>query len=140
MIRAALGAALTAGLLAGCNALASQDEQIAASVKQSTAPVQTIDAAALAQRIAAGDVRLVDVRTPEEFAQGHLSGAVNMPIEGFDPAVLADADPARVVLYCRSDRRSGIAAEKLAAATGKPAVHLEGGILAWEAADQPVVR
>ena len=140
MIRAGIGLAITAGMLGGCNALASQDEQIATSVQKSGAHVATINAPALARRIARDEIRLVDVRTPEEFATGRIAGAVNMPVDGFDPAQLADADPAKVVLYCRSGRRSQIAAEKLAAATGTPAVHLEGGILAWESADQPVVR
>lgn len=140
MIRAGLGLAMTAGLLGGCNAFAPQDEQIAASVQRSGAQVATIDAPALARRIAGEEITLVDVRTREEFASGHIAGAVNIPVDSFDPAQLADADPAKVVLYCRSGRRSQIAAEKLAAATGKPSVHLEGGILAWEWADQPVVR
>lgn len=139
MMRGLLGCAMTAALLAACNA-AGQDEQIAASVQRAAAPVEMIAVSELAHRMAAGNVRLVDVRTPEEFAAGHLAGAVNMPVDSFDPATLADADPADLVLYCRSDRRSRIAAEKLAAATGRTAVHLEGGILAWEAADQPVVR
>lgn len=139
MIRGVIGCALTAGLLAACNA-AAQDEQIAADVSRAGAQVDTIDASSLAERVAAGDARLVDVRTPEEFAEGHIAGAVNMPVESFDPAQLADADPAKVVLYCRSGRRSQAAAKKLAAATGKPAVHLDGGILAWEAADLKVVR
>jgi rhodanese-related sulfurtransferase len=140
VIRAALGCALFAGLFAGCNAVASQDEQIAADVSRAATQVDTIDADTLATRIAAGGVKLIDVRTPEEFADGHIAGAVNMPVETFDPARLADADPTKTVLYCRSGRRSQVAAGKLAAATDKTAVHLDGGILAWEAAGQPVVR
>lgn len=102
--------------------------------------VETIDAAALARLMAAEDIRLVDVRTPEEFASGHIAGAVNMPVESFDPAKLADGDARKTVLYCRSGRRSQVAAEKLAASGARPAPHLEGGILAWEAAGQPVAR
>jgi len=80
------------------------------------------------------------VRTPEEFAEGHLEGAVNIPLDTFDSAALPDPEGAQRVLYCRSDRRSGIAADRLAEATGRDAVHLEGGILAWEDAGLPVQR
>lgn len=139
MIRGLLGCALTAGLLVACNA-AAKDEPVAESVQQAAVQVRTISVPDLARRISASDVTLIDVRTPEEFAEGHLAGAINMPVESFDPVRLAGTDPAKLVLYCRSDRRSGVAAEKLAVATGKPAVHLKGGILAWEYANRPIVR
>lgn len=83
---------------------------------------------------------MIDVRTPEEFAEGHLTGAINIPLDQFDPASLPDADGAERVLYCRSGRRSGIAAEKLAKATSSTALHLDGGILAWEADGLPLAR
>ena len=50
------------------------------------------------------------------------------------------SDGREVVLYCRSGRRSAMAGEKLAAVTGEPVEHLEGGMLAWEAAGQPVEK
>lgn len=94
----------------------------------------------LAQRIKAGDVRLIDVRTDEEVAEGTIPGAEHIALDRFDPATIATDDGREVVFYCRSGRRSAIAAEKLAEATGAPATHLEGGILAWEAAGQPVAK
>ncbi len=109
------------------------------SASPAAAAVETIDASALAKLMADQDIRLVDVRTPEEFAAGHIKGAVNMPVESFDPAQLASGDGRKTVLYCRSGRRSQVAADKLAA-TGKPATLLAGGILAWEAAGEPVER
>nr|WP_244952154.1 rhodanese-like domain-containing protein [Shewanella insulae] len=58
---------------------------------------------------------VVDVRTPEEFAEGHLENAINIPFE-----IIAEeftkqgiAKDQSVVLYCRSGRRSGIAQESL---------------------------
>ncbi len=94
----------------------------------------------LAARIKAGKVRLIDVRTDEEVAEGVIPGAEHIALDTFDPATLGLSDGREVVLYCRSGRRSGIAAERLSAATGKPAEHLEGGILAWEAAGLPVTK
>lgn len=92
----------------------------------------------LAARLKAGNVRLIDVRTAEEVAEGIIPGAEHIPLDQFDPDSLDFSDGRDVVLYCRSGRRSALAAEKLAEATGKPAEHLAGGILAWEAAAQPV--
>ena len=94
----------------------------------------------LAEQIKAGNVRLIDVRTAEEVAQGAIAGAENIPLDQFDPAKLGPSDGRKVVLYCRSGKRSAIAGEKLAAATGEPVDVLAGGILAWEAAGQPVEK
>ncbi|MFN4239412.1 MAG: rhodanese-like domain-containing protein [Erythrobacter cryptus] len=95
---------------------------------------------ALAARLAAGAVRLIDVRTEEEVAEGLIPGAEHIPLERFDPGALDLSDGRAVVLYCRSGRRSQIAGEKLAAALGQSVEHLEGGILAWEAAGQPITK
>ncbi|WP_086608553.1 rhodanese-like domain-containing protein [Erythrobacter donghaensis] len=100
----------------------------------------TLSPEELAAKLAEGNVRLIDVRTDEEVAEGIIPGAEHIPLDRFDPAALGPADGREVVLYCRSDRRSGIAAEKLAEAAGAPATHLKGGILAWEAAGQPVEK
>ncbi|WP_397546420.1 rhodanese-like domain-containing protein [Rhodothermus marinus] len=60
---------------------------------------------------------VIDVRTPEEFAQGHLKGALNINVQApdFRAQIQAlDLDPDRpVYLYCRSGRRSQLAAEIL---------------------------
>jgi rhodanese-related sulfurtransferase len=92
----------------------------------------------LAARLAAGNVRLIDVRTDEEVAEGMIPGAEHFPLDQFDPAKLRPSDGRAVVLYCRSGKRSTMAGEKLAAATGQPVEHLAGGILAWEEAGQPI--
>jgi rhodanese-related sulfurtransferase len=94
----------------------------------------------LAAKIAAGNVRLIDVRTDEEVAEGVIPGAEHIALDRFDPATLDLSDGREVVLYCRSGRRSAIAGEKLAGVTGAPVEHLEGGMLAWEAAGQPTQK
>ncbi|WP_298469575.1 rhodanese-like domain-containing protein [uncultured Erythrobacter sp.] len=97
-----------------------------------------IDLAAeeLAAMQANGTVRLIDIRTAEEVAEGSIAGAEHIAMDEFDPAVLDQADDREVVLYCRSGRRSRLLGEKLAAQTGKPIKHLSGGIVAWRAADR----
>lgn len=92
----------------------------------------------LAVRLAAGNIRLIDVRTAEEVAAGKISGAEHIPLDRFDPAALGLPDGREVVLYCRSGKRSALAGAKLAEVTGAPVEHLAGGILAWEDAGQPL--
>ena len=61
---------------------------------------------------------LVDVRTPGEFASGHLRGAVNIDIQSSDFAQrIAELDPAeRYLVYCRSGNRSAAAIQMMSAA------------------------
>lgn len=77
---------------------------------------------------------LLDVRTPEEFAQGHIEGAHNLDWldqEEFKKDVEEIPCGSTVYVYCRSGRRSGEAAEYLCS-QGFDVVDLDGGYLAWE--------
>lgn len=84
-------------------------------------------------RIDSGDpVVIVDVRTPEEFASGHIAGAINVPNEGISgqmPEQLPDLN-AELLIYCRSGRRSSDAAHKLVK-LGYTQVYDFGGIIDW---------
>lgn len=91
-----------------------------------------------ARAIVDGAVRIIDVRTPEEFATGAIAGAENIPVDRFDPAKLDLGDGSKVLLYCRSGRRSGIALKSMVANGAEHGSHLAGGILAWQAAGYPV--
>lgn len=112
----------------------------AAAVPFARPPMIDLTPEEVAARLAAGNVRLIDVRTPEEVAEGMIPGAEHIPLDQFDPARLGPPDGREVVLYCRSGRRSALAGEKLAEATGAPVEHLAGGILAWEEAGQPLEK
>ena len=86
-------------------------------------------------------VCLVDVRTPEEYAEGHLDGAVliDFKADGFVEKAEAQLQKDKpVALYCRGGRRSHSAAELLNKAGFKQLVELEGGITAWNEAGKPV--
>ncbi|PKP65174.1 MAG: rhodanese-like domain-containing protein [Alphaproteobacteria bacterium HGW-Alphaproteobacteria-7] len=109
-----------------------------AATTLASAPLIDLSPPELAARMAAGNVRLIDVRTDAEVAEGAIPGAEHIALDRFDPAKLDLSDGREVVLYCRSGRRSAIAGERLAAATGKPVEHLAGGIIAWEDAQQPI--
>ena len=85
---------------------------------------------------------LLDVRTPQEYSEGHIPGALNIDFEapGFLEEVKKQiATDKEIALYCRSGRRSADAAQKLTAA-GYTAYDLDGGILAWEKAELPVTN
>jgi rhodanese-related sulfurtransferase len=107
-------------------------------VETHSSSVVDLTPAQLRAKLDAGDIRLIDVRTAEEVAEGMILGAEHIPLDQFDPAKLGLDDGREVVLYCRSGRRSEAAAERLTAHTGKPAEHLAGGILAWQESGGPV--
>ncbi|GGN04308.1 hypothetical protein GCM10007092_18510 [Thermus composti] len=83
---------------------------------------------------------VVDVRMPEEFAQGHVPGAVNLPLE--EVARWAESLPKDkpVYLYCRSGNRSQKAAEYLKGKGYTNLYNVEGGVLAIARAGYPLVR
>lgn len=106
--------------------------------------VPTIGAQELVAREAARDPALVvlDVRTPEEFAAGHVPGAINVPHDQLEGR-LAELAPLRdkdVVVYCKSGRRSALALEVLGRNGYTRLRHLEGDMPAWEAAGRPVEK
>ena len=93
--------------------------------------------AALAAKIDAGTAPLVlDVRTPEEFAAGHVPGAVLIPHDQLEARIAELGEPREVVVYCRSGRRSGLA-EPVLEAHGFRVSQLEGSWNAWSAAGLP---
>lgn len=108
-----------------------------------TAVVETVaasDAAALLE----GDPAavLLDIRTPEEFGEGRLEGAINIDFYAADFAgQLAELDrDATYVIYCRSGNRSTVALDTFRD-LGFTSVHaVEGGIVAWEATGYLVIR
>jgi rhodanese-related sulfurtransferase len=69
---------------------------------------------ATARRLAASGVKVVDVRTPAEFAAGHVPGAINVPYDEIAARHAELGPPSTpVLLYCRSGRRSELAARTL---------------------------
>lgn len=75
---------------------------------------------------------VVDVRTQEEYAEGHIPGAICVPNESIvdaQPEELPDLEQT-ILVYCRSGRRSKEAAQKLAD-MGYTNVYEFGGIIDW---------
>ena len=103
--------------------------------------IQTITPARLAELAKHRPVELLDVRTPAEFGEVHISFARNMPLDRLDPKALSgrNADEP-VYVVCRSGSRGQKACEKFAAAGFPNVVNVEGGTLACVEAGLPVVR
>ncbi|MFO1116183.1 MAG: rhodanese-like domain-containing protein [Beijerinckiaceae bacterium] len=80
---------------------------------------------------------LVDVREPAEFAGGHAPGAINLPLSQFDPAKLPRG---RVVLICKSGRRSGNALALARRAGIENITHFAGGMGRWQSLGGAIVR
>jgi phage shock protein E len=83
---------------------------------------------------------LLDVRTPQEYADGHVPGAVNVPYDQLASRLAEVPKDKDVVLYCKSGRRAGIAADVLAANGYKRLSHLEGDMNAWVEKGRPIAK
>ena len=99
-----------------------------------------IGAQTLGGLVAAAAALVVAVREPDEFAAGHIPGAVNLPLSRFSPAQLPDAKGRKLVLNCAAGGRSARALAACDAAQAAVDGHLAGGMSAWAAAGLPVVR
>ncbi|MGE0081567.1 MAG: rhodanese-like domain-containing protein [Thiohalomonadaceae bacterium] len=79
----------------------------------------------------AGGIRLVDVRSPAEVAQGAIPGAVNIPLHLLPMRMEEFSGDTETVIYCRSGARSAQACAFLQAQGIQNVFNLRGGIIAW---------
>jgi rhodanese-related sulfurtransferase len=113
------------------------------STNACTADAQNaLAAAAFETKIATPNVQLVDVRTPQEFMNGHLEKAQNINVNDAEfkqkIALLDKSKP--IAVYCGVGKRSEKAAKILAELGFKDVSDLAGGITAWSAANKKVVK
>lgn len=99
-----------------------------------------VDAIELAAMIRGGEALVIDVRENDEFASGHIPGAISMPLSTFEPSLLPAAEGKRPVLACLGGKRSAMALMKCTAAQAAVDTHLAGGFSAWKAAGLPVEK
>ena len=118
--RSALAAVMTmaAALLAACGG---------------SSAITNVDPAGFQAQAQTAGVTVIDVRTPDEFAAGHIEGAINIDVEGdsFYDGIDALDKTKTYAVYCHSGRRSGIAASEMADAGFTSIYNLDGGIIAW---------
>ncbi len=86
-----------------------------------------------------GEIILIDVREPGEYAAERIHGALLYPLSTFDPNALPDAVGKALVFQCGSGKRSEAAYDKAVRAGVAVRGHLGGGIGAWKAAGLPTV-
>jgi rhodanese-related sulfurtransferase len=100
-----------------------------------------LDPAAFAALTTEPGTVLLDVRTPQEYAEGHLPGALNLDVRGSGFAArLASLDRgALYAVYCHSGSRSALALRQMAASGFTRVVDLAGGITAWSPGGRQVV-
>jgi rhodanese-related sulfurtransferase len=100
---------------------------------------RTTDVAGLKAAMDAGPVLLVDVRTPGEFAAGHVPGAINVPLDQLSPQAPAFAghEQDEIWVICEVGGRSANASRQMSGWGLRP-VNVDGGTSAWRAAGLPV--
>ncbi|MBU2499856.1 rhodanese-like domain-containing protein [bacterium] len=101
--------------------------------------VNSRDAAAL---IANLDPLILDVRTPREFQDGHIEGAVLIPVQQFQRRIseIAEHKNDPVFVYCRTGNRSTVAAKMMIDAGFTNVINLRRGIVEWSREGLPVTR
>lgn len=103
-------------------------------------PVRLVDVAGGLELLADPEVTVIDVRTPDEFAAGHIERArlVDFSAPDFSDRIAELDRSATYFVYCRSGNRSAQAAAVMAELGFTDVSHLDGGIVAWTAAGAPV--
>lgn len=105
-------------------------------------PVKHVDAKKAAQLVADGKVTVLDVRTEDEFKDGHIKGATNVDIleDGF-AAKLGSMDKSKPILvHCQAGGRSTRSLPTLEKLGFTEIYHLDGGMEGWEKAGQPLEK
>ncbi len=89
-----------------------------------------------------GEATVLDVRTPQEFASGHLAKARNIDWNGdnFEKQILPIAKAKPVFVYCLRGSRSASAAARMRSIGFKEVYELEGGIAKWQSANMPITK
>lgn len=80
------------------------------------------------------NVAILDVRTPQEYSQGHIEGAILAPVQTLqnDLAQIAKVKNQKIIVYCHSGNRS-VAASRIMVQNGFTPLNLKGGITDWKA-------
>lgn len=87
------------------------------------------------------NVTLLDVRTPEEFAQEHIEGAILIPVQVLNENLskLQNVKEKKIILYCHSGNRS-VAASRILEKNGFTPLNVKGGITQWKSDGLPIVH
>lgn len=96
----------------------------------------------LKERAGKADFVILDVRTPEEFAEGHIDGAVNLDVQArdFEKKLRALDRKKSYLVYCRTGNRSRKATVAMEALGFRSIFHMTDGIVRWKQQNLPLTR
>ncbi len=137
----ALAAVASITVVTGCSSTATESPTAVSAAASAPALGAELDPAGFAAALKRPGTVVLDVRTPAEFEQGHLPGAVNVDVSAADFAsrIAALDKNAPYAVYCRSGNRSAAALDAMKGQGFTNAYHLGGGIGAWQSAGGEVV-
>jgi rhodanese-related sulfurtransferase len=101
------------------------------ATKDPREPFTRVSVAEAKEKIDSGDVQIVDVRTPGEYAGGHVRGAINIPHMSVVSRKDELAGDKELVMICQMGQRSALACEFAASMGFKELFNVEGGTEAW---------
>jgi len=87
-----------------------------------------------------GEVFLLDVRTQEEYNEGHISGSTLIPVQELEARLNELPRDKKILVYCRSGNRSATASETLIKNGFAQIFNMKGGIIEWKNAGYEVVK
>lgn len=104
--------------------------------------VAKLDANTFNKKISGKNVQLIDIRTPQEYAAGHIQSAINIDYYSATFAVEMDkfAKDKPIYIYCRSGNRTSLATEQLTKMGYMQLFDLQSGIIGWQSANLPLVK
>lgn len=127
---------------AGCTSAGNQDTPVPSEDRPAATVTDVSVSEAEALLVSGGKVVALDVRTPGEFAEGHIAGALNVDFRS--PDFEAELDlldrEAAYLLHCASGRRSARALAAMRARGFQSVYHMTAGFGAWVRAGKPVER
>jgi rhodanese-related sulfurtransferase len=103
---------------------------LVSACSSSPSAVTTVDPQAFLQVASQPGTTVIDVRTPAEFAAGHLQGAINIDVESptFVAGIDALSKSGSYAVYCHSGRRSALASDQMSSAGFTSITNLQGGL------------
>ena len=126
-------------LFAGIGCIGTEDIKISDNTQTSESGFIDISVEQAKQMIDNNEVFLLDVRTQEEFDEGYIEGAILIPDYELESRLSEVPEDAKILVYCRSGRRSVTASNILVDAGYTDVYNMLGGINDWKDAEYPVV-
>jgi len=136
-------ASISFGMLSCKDAETKTETSAEVEIAKEQEVITVLSTEEFAERIGAvGDIQLIDVRTPEEVAEGTIAGAINFDFraDGFEQKLVVLDKTKPVYVFCRSGGRSADASSIMKELGFSEIYDLGGGMIEWKAAGKEVVK